>query len=81
MTDIPWIPLSSTSYSNHAVVEFSATQINANETQSDLSTLNKYQTILLYSSVCFTFSQEPIKFSFQTCIIRKNILTLYFLLM
>lgn len=55
--EIPWIPASSNSYSNPAIVQLPSTQTSASETAIDLSTINKYQIILLYPSICFTFSQ------------------------
>ncbi|CAF3468508.1 unnamed protein product [Rotaria socialis] len=56
--EIPWIPSSSNSYSNPAVVELPATQTSTlSETQIDVSALDKCQMVLLYPSICFTFSQ------------------------
>ncbi len=55
--EIPWIPSSSNSYSNPAVVALPATQASASETQVNVSVLDKCQMILLYPSICFTFSQ------------------------
>jgi hypothetical protein len=60
MTEIPWVPSSSTSNSNPAVVQLPATQTNQtniDETEVDVSAIDKFQLILLHPSICFTFSQ------------------------
>lgn len=57
MADIPWIPSSSSNFnSNAAVVELPSTQINVKQASPDTATLNQYQMILLYPSICFTLS-------------------------
>ncbi|CAF1648905.1 unnamed protein product [Adineta ricciae] len=55
--EIPWVPPSTNSHSNPALVRLPATQTSVDGTVDDQFALDKYQLILLYPSICFTFSQ------------------------
>ncbi|CAF1335191.1 unnamed protein product [Rotaria sordida] len=61
--EIPWIPPSSISNSNAAVVQLPSTQGNDTELQIDPPMLNMFQTIIKFPSICFTFSQLVKTFS------------------
>ena len=57
INEIPWIPPSTNSYSNPAVVPIPPTQPRTDKRKADTSFVELCQEVLSFPSICFTLTQ------------------------